>query len=134
MSYKGFVIIPPSPIRNCKHTAPEYEVTLKTKPCHVYIRRLSVGGHSILNANQSSLSLHTTISVVSSPQVNSGLRGSQMSLSSAVVDVDVKQVFTQIGAYKGNIVAIKRIRKKHVDLTRNVRKELKIVRRKHLMV
>ena len=52
-----------------------------------------------------------------------------MSLSSAVVDVDVKQVFTQIGTYKGSIVAIKRIRKKHVDLTRNVRKELKIVSR-----
>ena len=42
-------------------------------------------------------------------------------------DVDFRQVFTQVGTYKGTIVAIKRINKKYVDLSRNVRKELKIV-------
>ena len=43
------------------------------------------------------------------------------------------QVFTQVRQYKGNIVAIKRVNKKYVDLTRNVRKELKVVRHKYLL-
>ncbi|XP_013413758.1 guanylate cyclase 32E [Lingula anatina] len=43
-------------------------------------------------------------------------------------DTDIRQVFTKIGTYKGNIVAIKKVRKKHIDLTRNTRKELKDIR------
>lgn len=38
-----------------------------------------------------------------------------------------KRAYTRIGLYKGNIVAIKQIRKKSVDLTRSIRKELKQV-------
>ena len=44
------------------------------------------------------------------------------------VDLDLRQVFTSVGTYKGSIVAVKRINKKYVDLTRSVRKELKLVR------
>ncbi len=55
-----------------------------------------------------------------------GLRSSMMSLSSQV-DLDLRQVFTQVGTYKKGIVAVKRVNKKNVDLTRNVRKELKVV-------
>lgn len=54
------------------------------------------------------------------------MRGSQMSLGSQV-DIDLRQTFTEVGTYKGSIVAIKKINKRHVDLTRNVRKELKNV-------
>lgn len=43
------------------------------------------------------------------------------------VDIDAKQVFTQVAIYRGAVVAIKRVHKKYIDLTRNVRKELKIV-------
>ena len=59
-------------------------------------------------------------------QMSSVLRGSQVSLSSAV-DVDIRQVFTQIGSYKGSIVAIRKVNKRCIDLTRNVQKELKMV-------
>ncbi|XP_064595045.1 guanylate cyclase 32E-like [Liolophura sinensis] len=55
------------------------------------------------------------------------MRGSQMSLGSQV-DIDLRQTFTEVGTYKGSIVAIKKINKRHVDLTRNVRKELKNIR------
>lgn len=44
------------------------------------------------------------------------------------VELDSKQVFTQVAVYRNTIVAIKRVNKKYIDLTRNVRKELKIVR------
>ena len=37
------------------------------------------------------------------------------------------QIFTEVGTYKNMLVAIKKIHKRHVDLTRSVRKELKIV-------
>lgn len=36
-------------------------------------------------------------------------------------------VYTQIGLYKGRIVAIKRIHKKSVEITRKMKKEMKIV-------
>ncbi|EFX89873.1 hypothetical protein DAPPUDRAFT_39825, partial [Daphnia pulex] len=40
-------------------------------------------------------------------------------------DLGLKRVYTRTGSYKGNLVAIKAISHKNVDLTRNVRKELK---------
>lgn len=40
----------------------------------------------------------------------------------------MRQVFTEIGKYKGTVIAIKKINKRGVDLTRNVRKELKAMR------
>ncbi|ELU09058.1 hypothetical protein CAPTEDRAFT_121651 [Capitella teleta] len=55
------------------------------------------------------------------------MRASMMSLSSQV-DIDLRQVFTQVGSYKGAIVAVKPVHKKCVDLTREVRKELKMIR------
>jgi len=42
-------------------------------------------------------------------------------------DVDIRQLFTQVGSYRGTLVAVKRINRKSVDLTRTVRKELKLV-------
>ena len=54
------------------------------------------------------------------------IRSSMASLNSQV-DLDFKQVFTQVGTYKKSIVAIKRVNNKYVDLTRSVRKELKMV-------
>jgi hypothetical protein len=59
-------------------------------------------------------------------QVPGVLRASMVSLSSQA-DLDLRQVFTQVGTYKGVIVAIKTVHKKYVDLTREVRKELKLV-------
>lgn len=58
--------------------------------------------------------------------MSGALRASMVSLSSQA-DLDLRQVFTQVGTYKGVIVAIKPVHKRCVDLTRNVRKELKMV-------
>lgn len=52
---------------------------------------------------------------------------SQMSLASQG-EVDFRQLFTCVATYKGNIVAVRKIRKKNVELTRNIRKELKVIR------
>ena len=54
------------------------------------------------------------------------MRTSIQSLNSQV-DLDLKQVFTQVGTFKNVIVAIKGVNKKSMDLTRAVRKELKMV-------
>lgn len=51
---------------------------------------------------------------------------SQISLMSQN-DFDFRQLFTHVGTYRGTIVAIRRVNKKHVELTRSVRKELKTV-------
>nr|XP_006817694.1 PREDICTED: guanylate cyclase 32E-like [Saccoglossus kowalevskii] len=58
---------------------------------------------------------------------------SKMSLRSmeslqSTTDAHNQQIFTKIGTFKGNVVAIKHINKKNIDLTRKVRKELKVVR------
>ncbi|CAH1794095.1 unnamed protein product [Owenia fusiformis] len=54
-------------------------------------------------------------------------RGSQGSLVS-VADWENRQVFTKVGRYKGSVVAIKPVKKKCIDLTRAIQKELKLLR------
>lgn len=44
-----------------------------------------------------------------------------------ISDSNAKRAYTKIGLYKGNIVAIKTVHKRTVDLTRSIRKELKQV-------
>lgn len=54
---------------------------------------------------------------------------SQVSLSSNPdSDFRYSAIFTPIGIYKGRIFAIKKIKKKSVDITRSMKKELKIIR------
>lgn len=36
-------------------------------------------------------------------------------------------IYTQIGVYKGRIFAVKKVRKKSIDITREMKKELKMV-------
>ncbi|XP_017785068.1 PREDICTED: guanylate cyclase 32E [Nicrophorus vespilloides] len=45
-----------------------------------------------------------------------------------ISDTNPKRAYTRIGLYRGNIVAIKQLRKRSVDLTRSIRKELKQIR------
>lgn len=71
---------------------------------------MTFGGHHGSNNNNSSNG-----SIGPSP----GVKGDLMA------DLGLKRVYTRTGSYKGNIVAIKAISHKNVDLTRNVRKELK---------
>ncbi|KAI4500683.1 hypothetical protein M0802_004275 [Mischocyttarus mexicanus] len=56
------------------------------------------------------------------------VRTSQVSLSSNPdADFRYSMIYTQVGVYKGRIFAIKRIRKKSIEITREMKKELKIV-------
>lgn len=55
--------------------------------------------------------------------------GSQVSLTS---DCDLMEfryynVYTDVGVFKGRVVAIKRLRKKHFEVTRKIKKDLKLV-------
>ncbi|XP_059059119.1 guanylate cyclase 32E-like [Achroia grisella] len=43
-------------------------------------------------------------------------------------DVDTRRAHTTIALYRGNIVAVKRLQKKSIDVTRAIRKELKQIR------
>ncbi|XP_062588637.1 receptor-type guanylate cyclase Gyc76C-like [Saccostrea cucullata] len=52
---------------------------------------------------------------------------STMSLTSQS-DIDTRQLFTCVGTYKGNLVAIRKVNKKNVELTRSIKKELKVMR------
>jgi guanylate cyclase, other len=57
------------------------------------------------------------------------IRTSQVSLSSNPdADFRYSTIFTPIGLYKGQLYAIKKIRKKSVDITREMKMELKMVR------
>lgn len=56
------------------------------------------------------------------------IRTSQVSLSSNPdADFRYSTIYTQIGIYKGRIFSIKKVRKKTVDITREMKKELKMV-------
>ena len=41
--------------------------------------------------------------------------------------MSVAQIFTKTGHYKGSLVALKRITKKNLDITRSMKKEMKVV-------
>ncbi|XP_075217883.1 guanylate cyclase 32E [Lycorma delicatula] len=57
------------------------------------------------------------------------IRTSQVSLSSNPdADFRYSSIYTQIGIYRGRVFAIKKVYKKSVDITRNMKKELKIMR------
>ncbi|XP_071965376.1 speract receptor-like isoform X2 [Antedon mediterranea] len=51
-----------------------------------------------------------------------------MSTISVITNQEQQQIFTKIGTFKGNICAIKAVNKHAVDLTREIRKELKDMR------
>jgi len=50
-----------------------------------------------------------------------------MASLSSHAELDARPLFTQVGSYRGTVVAIKHINRKTVDLTRSIRKELKLV-------
>ena len=54
---------------------------------------------------------------------------SQVSLNSAcdLMEFRYYNVYTQIGLFKGRLVALKRLRKKSLEITRKIKKELKMV-------
>ncbi|XP_012260738.2 guanylate cyclase 32E isoform X3 [Athalia rosae] len=57
------------------------------------------------------------------------VRTSQVSLSSNPdADFRYSTIFTQIGVYKGRIYAIKKVRKKSIEISREMKKELKMMR------
>ncbi|XP_059622692.1 guanylate cyclase 32E [Phlebotomus argentipes] len=57
------------------------------------------------------------------------IRTSQVSLSSNPdADFRYSTIFTPIGLYKGQLYAIKKVQKKYVDITREMKKELKLIR------
>ncbi|XP_014300035.1 guanylate cyclase 32E [Microplitis demolitor] len=57
------------------------------------------------------------------------VRTSQVSLSSNPdADFRYSMIYTQIGYYKGRMFAIKKVRKKSIEITREMKKELKIMR------
>ncbi|XP_071034347.1 guanylate cyclase 32E isoform X3 [Parasteatoda tepidariorum] len=57
------------------------------------------------------------------------MRTSQVSLSSNTeADFRYTNIYTTVGIYKGRMLALKRLRKKSVDITRKMKKELKIMR------
>ncbi|GFY70260.1 guanylate cyclase 32E, partial [Trichonephila inaurata madagascariensis] len=57
------------------------------------------------------------------------IRTSQVSLSStAEADFRYTSIYTTVGLYKGRMLAIKRLKKKSVDITRKMKKELKFMR------
>ncbi|KAK9753768.1 Protein tyrosine and serine/threonine kinase [Popillia japonica] len=57
------------------------------------------------------------------------IRTSQVSLSSNPdADFRYSSIFTQIGIYKGRVFAIKKIHKKSIDITREMKKEFKMIR------
>lgn len=57
-----------------------------------------------------------------------GVRSSQVSLSSNPdLDFRYSAIFTEVALYRGRLLAVKRVRKLHIDITRDIKKELKIV-------
>ncbi|XP_063821635.1 speract receptor isoform X1 [Ostrinia nubilalis] len=60
---------------------------------------------------------------------STGVRSSQVSLSSNPdLDFRYSAIFTEVAFYRGRLVAVKRVRRNHIDISREIKKELKIMR------
>ncbi|XP_072943513.1 guanylate cyclase 32E isoform X2 [Epargyreus clarus] len=58
-----------------------------------------------------------------------GGRSSQVSLSSNPdLDFRYSAIFTEVAFYRGRLLAVKRVRRHHIDISREIKKELKIMR------
>ncbi|XP_045542882.1 guanylate cyclase 32E [Papilio machaon] len=58
-----------------------------------------------------------------------GARSSQVSLSSNPdLDFRYSAIFTEVAFYRGRLLAVKRVRRQHIDINREIKKELKIMR------
>ncbi|XP_053624913.1 receptor-type guanylate cyclase Gyc76C isoform X2 [Plodia interpunctella] len=58
-----------------------------------------------------------------------GVRSSQVSLSSNPdLDFRYSAIFTEVAFYRGRLLAVKRVRRLHIDISREIKKELKIMR------
>lgn len=58
-----------------------------------------------------------------------GARSSQVSLSSNPdLDFRYSAIFIEVAFYRGRLLAVKRVRRQHIDINREIKKELKIVR------
>ncbi|XP_038215184.1 speract receptor [Zerene cesonia] len=58
-----------------------------------------------------------------------GARSSQVSLSSNPdLDFRYSAIFTEVAFYRGRLLAVKRVRRHHIDINREIKKELKIMR------
>ncbi|XP_030024263.1 speract receptor isoform X1 [Manduca sexta] len=58
-----------------------------------------------------------------------GVRSSQVSLSSNPdLDFRYSAIFTEVAFYRGRLLAVKRVRRHHIDINREIKKELKIMR------
>ncbi|XP_063359616.1 speract receptor [Cydia amplana] len=70
--------------------------------------------------------------IVANPEKNGstgGVRSSQVSLSSNPdLDFRYSAIFTEVALYRGRLLAVKRIRRHHIDITREIKKELKTMR------
>ena len=47
--------------------------------------------------------------------------------------VSLAQIFTLTGTYKGQVVALKKITKRNIDITRDMKKEMKMVKLKSML-
>lgn len=79
---------------------------------------------SVLNA----IFFSVLICILSFQSTHPLIRTSQVSLSSNPdADFRYTTIFTPIGLYKGQLYSIKKVRKKCVDITREMKMELKLV-------
>ena len=120
-----------------RHRHYHYEHKLACLLWKVDIREVVIANSDNLSLDLPASSLTASNSVVTrqSLLMTFGHDGSTSSSTSSLdgprgktneaCDLGLKRTFTRTGSYRGNIVAIKAICHKGVDLTRNIRKELK---------
>ncbi|GBN11206.1 hypothetical protein AVEN_144511-1 [Araneus ventricosus] len=93
-----------------------YEQELDSLLWKIDYKDIQINEHTpSTNANRVSKNVHPLI------------RTSQVSLSSNVEgDFRYTTIFTTVGIYKGRMLSVKRFKKKSIDITRKMKKELKV--------
>ncbi|KAJ0180454.1 hypothetical protein K1T71_003858 [Dendrolimus kikuchii] len=82
--------------------------------------------------SSSGANVNSSSNAVGNPEKNGstgGVRSSQVSLSSNPdLDFRYSAIFTEVALYRGRLLSVKRVRRHHIDINREIKKELKIMR------
>ncbi|VVD03543.1 unnamed protein product [Leptidea sinapis] len=131
--------VAPSPAPSYPAFAMEVNTRLQEPPFNFTNPLLALGGGKVRISpmfrsdffQQDSTGVNTTSTNVACAEKGSigGARSSQVSLSSNPdLDFRYSAIFTEVAFYRGRLLAVKRVRRHHIDITREIKKELKIMR------
>ncbi|KAI8435119.1 hypothetical protein MSG28_003502 [Choristoneura fumiferana] len=133
-AFRSFLAVTPSPAPSYSDFAAKVNQRLTEPPFNFSNPLVHVSSKGAKVQDSSATGNGNAMVIVSGNPEKSGgsaggVRSSQVSLSSNPdLDFRYSAIFTEVALYRGRLLSVKRIRRHQIDITREIKKELKIMR------